>query len=444
MSKKTRDLIFIFFIIFFVLGTIFTSLYASGYKFNLSWPLKFNRLLIKTGMINLDTNPRGAIIYLNGETKNASPIISFKKTELTTPAKIRNVLPGEYNLVLKREGYQPFEKKISVHSGQTTFLEDVNLFRDELPLFIAAAPDGDLKISAERNYLYLPASGQIINLKTGRAIELENEIPTGPGEWLLEDEKLLNDGRLFDLEKNSVADYAALIGAEADKWYYDENNDRLYYRFKNSLAYLNLGQKTVMTIVSGEKYSSYEPRNNEIFFVALDAAGRTKIKKYSLTDGKIIQETELPGVADYRFIRNQQKSLTLYDEQNKTLYLINPDNLSDIKTIKNAASWAWIDDKNLFYNNSWEIHSFNLEKNSSSLVTRVGEEINQIIWNKNKDYLIFSSNGSLNALDLKNNIATTIFRTGKITSPVLDGKNNILYFWAHVGQQEGIYKLILQ
>ena len=62
MSKKLRDYLFYFFIIFFVVGTVLISLYASGYKFNLSWPLKFNRVLIKTGMIAVDTIPRGAVV----------------------------------------------------------------------------------------------------------------------------------------------------------------------------------------------------------------------------------------------------------------------------------------------------------------------------------------------------------------------------------------------
>lgn len=111
MSPKTRNYLFIFFIVFFIVGTVLISLYASGYRLSLSWPLKFNRLLIKTGALNLDTNPRGAVIYLNGQARNEAALLSFKKNILTTPAKIRNLLPGEYDLTLERDGYWPFQKK---------------------------------------------------------------------------------------------------------------------------------------------------------------------------------------------------------------------------------------------------------------------------------------------------------------------------------------------
>ena len=87
---------------------------------------------------------------------------------------------------------------------------------------------------------------------------------------------------------------------------------------------------------------------------------------------------------------------------------------------------------------------FDLKTGNISLVTRVGEQIVQIIWNKSKNYLIYSTDKSLNTIDLANGITTEIFKTEKILSPVLDEKGNSLYFWAKVGQQEGVYRVMLQ
>ena len=112
MSKKFRDRLFLFFIAIFILMTVLISLYASGYKFNLSWPLKFNRLLQKTGMLNVATIPKGAYIFLNDKEQTGAVFSLFKKDSLTTPNKIKNILPGEYVLRLEREGYWPYEKKI--------------------------------------------------------------------------------------------------------------------------------------------------------------------------------------------------------------------------------------------------------------------------------------------------------------------------------------------
>lgn len=442
MSKKTRDLLFWFFIIIFIASTIIVSLYASGYKINLNWPLKFNRLLIKTGILALDTNPRGAVIYLNDQPQTNSSLLPWKKEYLTTPAKIKNTLPGEYDLNLKRNGYWPFRKKINVYSGQTTFVEDINLFRADSPLFITTSSSSDLKLSPSHKYLYSPTAKKIITLKTSQ----ERILPATAlnGEWLKNNDKLLINGFLFDPEKTNDLDYSQLIGPDAGNWHYDENANRLYYQNKNSLGYLEMNKKTVSLVLSGENYLTYEPHGEELFLVA-SGGGRIVLKKYSFKTQKIEQETELPGIGRYRFVFDNRKFLALYDDLNKTLYLIDPANsASEPKTIKNIASWHWLDDDNLFYNNSWEIYLFNLKQNSVSLLTRMGEEISQIVGDKNNTYLVFSTAKDLRVLDLKNSTITTIFQAEKISSPVLDDKNNTLYFWAQINEQEGIYRLLLQ
>ena len=180
MPKKTRDYIFYFFIFFFITGTVLISLYASGYKFNLSWPLKFNRILIKTGMIAVDTVPSGAIVYLNDKPQANFSLNPFKKEYLTTAVKVKNVLPGEYDLRLERAGYWPFQKKINVYSGQTTFAEDINLFRNSAPLLLAAGGETETQLSANRKYLYIPMAKKIITLKNGET----RIIPTASSESL--------------------------------------------------------------------------------------------------------------------------------------------------------------------------------------------------------------------------------------------------------------------
>jgi len=161
--------------------------------------------------------------------------------------------------------------------------------------------------------------------------------------------------------------------------------------------------------------------------------------------GRVEEETALPNNGHYIFHSSGQATLELYDEQNKTLYLIDPNNLtSGGRTIHDITSWQWLDNNTLLYNNNWEIYFFNLQQNKPSLLTRVGEEIKEIIWHKDGNYLIFSTANSLNAYDLKAGLITKIFQTEKISAPVLNGKDNTLYFWAKIGQQEGVYSLLLQ
>ncbi len=442
MTKKTRDYIFYFFIFFFVTGTILISLYASGYKFNLSWPPKLNRLLIKTGMIAVDSVPSGAVVFLNDVPQSNLSLNPFKTEYLTTAAKVKNVLPGEYTLRLEREGYWPFQKKINVYSGQTSFVEDINLFKNDTPMLLLASSETEPQLSASRKHLYIPATKAMITLKnnTTRIIPTDSD----KAAWLNNSDKLLSAGNIYGADAADDLDYEKLIGAGTDNWFYDESENRLYYQNKNAISYLKLSSKTSVSAVSGETFETYEPRGNDLFYVSTNN-GRTSVKKYSLTAMKIVDELNLPAVGQYEFRSDSAQSLVLYDLQNQTLYLLNPNNLhSGSQTIKNAVSWQWLDDEALLYHNKWEIFRFSLNAGRSDLLTRVGEEITKIIWNGDNNYLIFSTANSLNALDMKMNTATKVYATDKISGTVLDKKENILYFWARQGQESGVYKIILQ
>lgn len=406
MSKKIRDYIFIVFTILFIAGTIIISLYASGLQINFSWPLSFNRLLIKTGMIAIKTDPKGATIYLNDQPQTNFSVNPWKIKYLTTPTKVKNVLPGDYDLSLKLPGYLPLTKRITVYSGQTTFVENINLFRSDQPRFITATSSIDA--------------------------------------WLQSNDRLLANSNLVSPADNNNVNYRQLLGAGASNWYNDKDQNRLYYQNGNSLNYFSLNSRASTLIMNGENYLDYEPRGDNLFLVTIKN-GQTVLQKYSLKTKKIEQELRLPTVGHYAFIREDRVWLTLYDDQNKTLYLINPSNIvSGGQTISGVVSWQWLDDQTLFYNNDWEIYLFDLQKNNNSLLTRVGEKIIKIIWNENKNYLIFSTANSLSAYDPKIGLITKILTVNSVASPVLDNPNDTLYFWAKIGQQEGVYSLLLQ
>lgn len=443
MSKKFRDSLFIVFILFFVIGTILISLYASGYEISLTWPPKSNRLLIKTGMITVDSSPSEANIFLSGHQITNFSLNPWDISYLRTPAKIRNITPGEYDLRLERPGYWPLTKHIRVYPGQTTFLEDLNLFRNNLPLLITSTPEGRLTLSPSHRYLYASSEQKIITLNNGLINSLTTTSST-PATWLNNTDELLQDGKLLSPSNNTAIDYQKLIGTEAANWYYDENNNRLYYQNANSLGYLDTNQKNGTLVLSGETYLTYEARDDQLFVVVKNQ-GKTILKKYSIAQRQLEQEINLPSVGSYKFVSSGYNFLTLYDEQNQTLYLINPTDINNkIVTLNKVISWNWIDDNNLLYNNNWEIYRLDINLNTNVLITRVGEAISSLAWNAKKNYLIFSTAKSLNALDLVTGNITKIFQTEKISSPVLNEKSDMLYFWAKVGQQEGVYSLLLQ
>lgn len=118
MSIHTRRLIFFIFIIIFITLTPLLIFYYSGYQ----WDWRKNKI-IKTGAFLIETNPKNALIYLNGKLQK-------KKT----PALINNLLPDEYLIEIKRQGYHTWRKILNVESKQVTFAQNIELFLKDVNL----------------------------------------------------------------------------------------------------------------------------------------------------------------------------------------------------------------------------------------------------------------------------------------------------------------------
>lgn len=442
MSKKFRDFLLPVFIILFIFLTVITSLYASGYKFNLSWPINFNRLLLKTGMLVIDTEPARAIVYLNNKPQKDLSLNPWKKDYIVTPAKIKNVLPGEYNLRLEADGYWPYTQKINIISGETTFIKNVNLFLENTPILVLSCPEDNLFLSLDNKYIYAKNAKKIINLKTGT----NRILPISENDQVvwLKNNKLLAAGTIFDPAKeNNDINYALLIGASAESWRFEDETGYLYYKNKDTINQFKLDTQTNSLLLSGGNYIDYKPDSNRLFTLSKKNNQIILESLFSASSKK--EQWFLPSNGQYSFSENILNYLTVYDKQNQTLYLFDKTNIgTGPLTIKNIKNWALMDKNSLAYTNDFEIYNFNFSDNRSNLITRRSKKIENIIWNAAGNYLIFSETDTLNVFDFKNYNTTLLFTAGKIASPVFDNKSNTLYFWANIEHQEGVYKILLQ
>jgi len=443
MTKFFKNYLFYIFVVLFVILTIIISLYASGYKFNLSWPLNFNKILQKTGMLAVSTVPKNAYIYSDDKIEVNSFLAFGQKNYIKTPAKIKNILPGDYKIRFEEKGYWPFEQRITIYSGQTTFLEDINLFRSDLPLIVSNNKSKTISLSPNQKYLYIQDTKKIINLVSGQIFDF-NFDQTSDFSWLDNGDRLFKNGVIFS--KNGFEDLKRKIGLETKNWFYDQSNDRIYYQDDNTISYLtnnNTASSIAKVSDKGEVYLSFLASGDHIFYISVKDK-KISLQDYSLKSQEIEQSIDLPTIGTYKLSLEQKGIINLYDTQNKTLYLIKQDKFGDSATLKNILSWQWINSEELFYNNDWEIHRFNLANKHDDLITRLGENINKVILNQANNYLIFSSDKKLNAMDLKSGAITNLLSADRVSDPWIDEKNDLIYFSATVGGQDGIYKIITQ
>lgn len=101
--------VFILMTTFLVVGLIGTAaiLYARGYRLG----LKQDQITLgPTGLLVANSEPKAAQVFVNDELKTATD------NTLSLP-------PGEYNVTIKKEGYQPWQKHITINKEVVTQID---------------------------------------------------------------------------------------------------------------------------------------------------------------------------------------------------------------------------------------------------------------------------------------------------------------------------------
>ncbi|MCX6814006.1 MAG: hypothetical protein NT078_02240, partial [Candidatus Azambacteria bacterium] len=142
--------------------------------------------------------------------------------------------------------------------------------------------------------------------------------------------------------------------------------------------------------------------------------------------------------------------LNIYSADRKTLFLIDPLAVYYTPlaaTISNLKISSWLTENRLLYANDFEIYFFDLNSGEKTLITRISNAINSLYLHPSGNYLVFSTDQSINTIELdqreKRNI-TELAKFDKIVDLTMNQNGNILYFYAKIGNQEGIYKLEIQ
>ncbi len=461
MSLATRRILYIFFIILFLIITPMVIFYAAGYKFNLSG-VKFQR----TGTFIFDTKPKGAKIFINGQPQQTffKKYYSQEKSFIKTPAKIKNFLPGEYNIKFELDNYWSWQKKLFIYPGASTYAEDVYLFKKNLPMLLLPDKINNSQLSPDKNKLAILTDKQItiLNLTNEEQIKLPfiNRLSTTTYAWAPSSKKLLLNKTVLSIDNaEEKTDLGGHIKTEINKpkWDYT-SDDKLYYQNQNNIYSFALATKanvklgfTCPAFYGKTQFSigsDYLVKNDYLYLIS-QTGNTTNLNIFKIDSKKLIRKINLPGSDNYYFINSTHSLLNLYDQDHQILYLIDPFSLFYAplqETINNIKYTYWANDNKLLYANDFEVWLFDLELNQKILLTRISQTIASIIWHPSDNYIIYSTDTTISTIELdereKYNI-TEIIKLDKIAFPVLNQKGDTLYFYAKIGNQEGLYKLAI-
>ncbi len=456
MNLKQRRIIMIGFILaFFILAPILIF-YASGYRFDLK-----RKKVLRTGTLMVEAKDiKDAQLYINGQLHEEP----FDKKIF-----IYNLLPGEYNIKLDKEGYHAWSKKIIINSGLTTFAKDIILFQDNIPLQIIDGQISDFKISPDwQKIVYIiqkqPFSELYVydlNTKNNTLLYRVSQIDKMKLSWAASSKKILfnfNDNYLvFDVNNtNQAKDLKQLLDFQPQKIKWDISSDNLLYANKQkSIWQIDLVSQTSQLLFETEKNINFEffIESNDIFYIQRED-NRDILFKYNLNSNTTKKITGLNRSDNYEFIASSNNFIGLLDLDLQKLFLIQKV-ISDLETnissqdpiqefdAKNAI-WDPREKQLLIYND-FEITTYNAKTNEKTFINRYGQEIKKADWYPNLNYIVilFETKTEIIDLILGNGVRNSIqlVEFDDLNDFYLDKKGENIYFNGQIGKQQGIYRL---
>ena len=255
-----------FFLTFFILAPLII-LFVTGIKYDFK-----KHAFIKTGILSIQTIPKKATVYLNGKAADA------------TPTTLRFLSPGDYDVLVRKDGYFDWDKRLTINAQFVTFGSDasknINLFFSKPHTSVLRDGVNDF-FSGTKRILYLtndtlyladitsPDNVQQLKLPANQIVT--NIIASSDeNQYLLSGNNIISGSgfiEIFDATENKITDLSALINpsaALANAVQFSPDNN-LYYLSGTMLYKIDSveGKKTAVL----QNVLSYLPDVNNIYYI---------------------------------------------------------------------------------------------------------------------------------------------------------------------------------
>ena len=179
MTLKKRIILSIPLVIIFAIVGAIIILYSQGYRYDFK-----RKKFTKTGVLFINSSPENALIKLNNKPLEIAwydKILFYKRlfkvTQLRgpTPTTINNLIPDQYEVVVEKEGYQKWKKKLDIEAEKITLVPMLQLFlkNPEIKLIQKANISNFWLAPNKKRMVYL-VKNKLFNLKE---FDIINKIP---------------------------------------------------------------------------------------------------------------------------------------------------------------------------------------------------------------------------------------------------------------------------
>jgi len=317
MTKKIRYSLIAVGFVFFLIAAPLIVLYVRGVSYDFK-----TKNFVKTGILAVQSSPSDAEVFLDGKLK------------LKKQGDIRFLLPAEYQVSLKKDGYFDWTKRLTIQAGQVTWASpsfgNINLFLKNPPSkniadgvtdfygqngnFIYLVP-GTLTVSSLNN----PDSRYIYPLPTNiDAIAAEDD--SGKN-FALTDSLTASDSAptllIFNRDSGKSIDISPMFAAMPKIQF--GSNGGFYALSQGSLYSIDLQNKTKTALFSG--VSDFYFQGGSLYFTQKKGQTETLLASQDPFSDSQVLLAGLPQFAEANlFVTFEKEVLLLGDGR---LYLVN-------------------------------------------------------------------------------------------------------------------------
>lgn len=469
----SRRIFFWVLVIFFAVTTLVVVFYALGYRFNLE-----RGIFIYGGSVTVKTNPRGVDINLDGQ-----PVSQKKLNFINNSYHIDGIRPGEYLLEVKAQGFKPWSKKISVHSGVSTEFWNIQLVRDSYDRTLMMS-DIYPRFFTSPNNKYICAikkdpdniSAVIIDMGNNESSEIlksdqyyfadekkENIEWSPQSSYLIvpaiKKDSGIKDYLIVNVKEKTVESLSSLSGdvnISNVRWDTEEK-ELLYYLSQNDLYSISLTDAATRKKIA-TSVSSYDFASGNIYYFQLPSGiiyeidGADPSPRQITTSPPAEMENPEYKIVTYdkdriAFINLKTGNLFIWNRGDKNQYFRKiGDNIDDIQFSDDGKKLLFWNSNEIFvyFTRDWNVQPTRVEDEIQSF-TRYSAEIQNVHWATLYEHVIFTTNQGIKIIELDRrhncNTFDILSADKKIGSVVSNFSENKLFFTAGENEAFGLLSI---
>lgn len=321
-----------------VVGLGIALLYVMGYRFDSQ-----KRTIDQGGLIQVESRPPGAQIIYDSRSISG-----------TTPRKI-NASAGAHTMRITREGYQPWQKTITVEAGGVHWLNYMLLVPEELESAavrnfdtvadVTPVPNSDQMLVMESNQRPVFRLVRLDDKATMTTVELPTELrPTASGKYILHDWS--SDGRQILIEHrqsktsrwfvfntrdaSESVDVTAIVGENEvlKNVQFVASSDRvLYCLVDGAIRRVDIDNRTVSAPIVKDVSEYWQSKNGIVTYVSKhDAKTKTRELGYLTRDAskpRVIQTVYTDASTSLRMVIGTYQNRSYLAMQNADSISVN-------------------------------------------------------------------------------------------------------------------------